>query len=54
MAIPEKKQTGGWGYKIPAVLKKLQRNFQGLIKNKVEFVVGDQESGISRGLGFRL
>ena len=54
MAIPEKNKHGVEVTKFPVVLKKLQRNFQRLIKNKVEFVVGDQESGISRGLGFRL
>ena len=39
---------------FPGVLKKLQEEFPGVIKEEQTGISrGDQESGISRGLGFR-
>ena len=43
MGYSRKKQTGAWGYGIPAGIEEIGRGISR----------GEQESGISRGVGFR-
>ena len=52
MCYSWKTQTGGWGFPIPSGIEKIARRISRVKLKQTGISRGDQESGVSRSLGF--